>query len=217
MKRKLKILIPFLLIFAIIAGFLSLSIRPEYSGVNYKPYDNQNKTDKEIRFNSDGRLKILHITDTHLKFNHNFDPTIWLVEKACDREKPDIVMLTGDIVLNCENAEDTKKLINALMNVFESRGIPVAITFGNHDSEEGSMTREELMEYWERLTSGYPIFSIEDGLDQRDFEGWSRLTERLGSRHLSFLLGRGQGSGRRSYSSYRRTRRLRCADCGCSP
>ena len=45
-----------------------------------------------------------------------------------------------------------------------------------------TQSREELMEYWERLTSGYPIFSIEDGLDQRDFEGWSRLTERLGSR-----------------------------------
>ena len=160
MKQKLKILIPFLLIFAIIAGFLSLSIRPEYSGVNYKPYDNQNKTDKEIRFNSDGRLKILHITDTHLKFNHNFDPTIWLVEKACDREKPDIVMLTGDIVLNCENAEDTKKLINALMNVFESRGIPVAVTFGNHDSEEGSMTREELMKYYNTFSCSV---SIDDG------------------------------------------------------
>ena len=158
--KKLKILIPFLLIFSIIAGFLSLSIRPEYSGVNYKPYDNQNKTDKEIRFDSDGKLKILHITDTHLKFNHNFDPTIWLVERACDTEKPDIVMLTGDIVLNCENAEDTKKLINALMNVFESREISVAVTFGNHDSEEGAMTREELMAYYNTFSCSV---SVDDG------------------------------------------------------
>ena len=158
--KKLKILIPFLLIFSIIAGFLSLSIRPEYSGVNYKPYDNQNKTDKEIRFDSDGKLKILHITDTHLKFNHNFDPTIWLVERACDTEKPDIVMLTGDIVLNCENAEDTKKLINALMNVFESREISVAVTFGNHDSEEGAMTREELMAYYNTYSCSV---SVDDG------------------------------------------------------
>ena len=91
--KKLKILIPFLLIFSIIAGFLSLSKRPEYSGVNYKPYDNQNKTDKEIRFDSDGKLKILHITDTHLKFNHNSDPTIWLVERACDTEKISAFMM----------------------------------------------------------------------------------------------------------------------------
>lgn len=160
MKKKCKVLIPFLLIFAIIAGFLSLSIRPAYSGVNYMPSDNQNRTDKEIRFDSDGKLKILHITDTHLKYNHNFDPTIWLVERACDTEKPDIVVLTGDIVLNCENAEDTKKLINAIMNVFESREIPVAVTFGNHDSEEGAMTREELMAYYNTFSCSV---SVDDG------------------------------------------------------
>lgn len=160
MKKKLKILIPFVVIFAIITGFLSLSIRPAYSGVDYKPYDNQNKTDKEIRFDSNGKLKILHITDTHLKYNHNFDPTIWLVERACDTEKPDIVMLTGDIVLNCENSEDTKKLINAIMNVFESREIPVAVTFGNHDSEEGAMTREELMAYYNTFSCSV---SVDDG------------------------------------------------------
>ena len=43
-------------------------------------------------------------------------------------------------------------------------------------------SREALMEYWERMTSDYPIFSIEDGLDQRDYDGWSQLTKRLGSR-----------------------------------
>ena len=134
--------------------------RPEYSGVNFNPANSQNVTDKTIRFNSNGKLKILHITDTHLNLNHNFDPTIWLVEKACDTEKPDIVMLTGDIVKNCDDAEDTKKMINALMNVFDSRNIPVAITFGNHDSEEGAMSREELMAYYNTFSCSV---SVDDG------------------------------------------------------
>lgn len=43
-----------------------------------------------------------------------------------------------------------------------------------------SYSRTGLMEYWERLVAKYPIFSIEDGLDQRDFEGWRALTDRLG-------------------------------------
>ena len=43
-------------------------------------------------------------------------------------------------------------------------------------------TRDELIDRWESLVSSYPIFSIEDGLDQRDFDGWRLLTERLGSR-----------------------------------
>lgn len=159
MKKKifLGILLAFILM---IAGILALSIRPEYSGVNYNPADSSNQTDKTLKFDSDGKLKILHITDTHLKHNHNFEPTIWMVERACDEEKPDIVMLTGDIVLNCETEEDTKKLINAIMNVFDSRNIPVAVTFGNHDSEQGAMSREELMAYYNTFSCSV---SVDDG------------------------------------------------------
>ena len=160
MKKRIILITALLLPIVIIAGFLSLSIRPDYSAVNYNPADSQNVTDKTISFNSDGKLKILHITDTHLKLNHNFDPTIWMVERACDNEKPDIVMLTGDIVFNYDNAEDTKKMINALMNVFDSRNIPVAVTFGNHDSEEGAMTREELMAYYNTFSCSV---SVDDG------------------------------------------------------
>ncbi len=45
-------------------------------------------------------------------------------------------------------------------------------------------TRAELIENWVRLVQKFPIFSIEDGLDQRDFEGWSHLTDRLGGQIL---------------------------------
>lgn len=43
-------------------------------------------------------------------------------------------------------------------------------------------TAEELVEYWDELCSKYPIFSIEDGLGEDDWEGWELLTDRLGSR-----------------------------------
>ena len=42
-------------------------------------------------------------------------------------------------------------------------------------------SRMDLIQNWERLVASYPIFSIEDGLDQRDFDGWVELTNRLGS------------------------------------
>ena len=45
-------------------------------------------------------------------------------------------------------------------------------------------SRAELIENWERLLSKYPIFSIEDGLDQRDFDGWHDMTQRLGKRTM---------------------------------
>ncbi len=45
-------------------------------------------------------------------------------------------------------------------------------------------TRTELIAELERMVDRYPIFSIEDGLDQRDFDGWQSLTGRLGQKVL---------------------------------
>ncbi len=46
------------------------------------------------------------------------------------------------------------------------------------------LTKEELIAYWETLAARYPLISLEDGLDQRDFAPWSTLTERLGKRMM---------------------------------
>ncbi len=43
-------------------------------------------------------------------------------------------------------------------------------------------TTDELISYWEDLCSRYPIFSIEDPLGENDFDGFVKLTERLGGR-----------------------------------
>lgn len=42
-------------------------------------------------------------------------------------------------------------------------------------------TREQLIQKWKSLCQNYPICSIEDGLDQRDFDGWSMMTKELGN------------------------------------
>ena len=41
-------------------------------------------------------------------------------------------------------------------------------------------TSEELIEHWEEMVHKYPIYSIEDPLDEEDWEGWKKLTARLG-------------------------------------
>ena len=43
-------------------------------------------------------------------------------------------------------------------------------------------TSDELIAHWESLIEKYPIISIEDGLDEEDWEGWQRMTERLGKK-----------------------------------
>ena len=41
-------------------------------------------------------------------------------------------------------------------------------------------TSAELVEHWKSLVEKYPIYSIEDGLDEEDWEGWQILTKELG-------------------------------------
>ena len=43
-------------------------------------------------------------------------------------------------------------------------------------------TREEMVDWYEELIAKYPIISIEDGLDEEDWDGWKLLTDRLGKK-----------------------------------
>ena len=43
-------------------------------------------------------------------------------------------------------------------------------------------TREEMVAWYEELSNKYPIISIEDGLNEEDWEGWKLLTDRLGKK-----------------------------------
>jgi enolase len=48
--------------------------------------------------------------------------------------------------------------------------------------EGRTLSPAELADYWTDLHGRYPIVSIEDGMDEEDWEGWRTLTERLGDR-----------------------------------
>ncbi len=50
------------------------------------------------------------------------------------------------------------------------------------EGEGRVLSSDEMIELWVDLVDRYPIVSIEDGLDEEDWAGWSRLTERLGDR-----------------------------------
>lgn len=115
-------------------------------------------TAEAIRFNSDGKLNIMHVTDTHLKMD-NLEDSVYLIAAACDKEKPDIVIITGDNAM-ADTWEEIKYKTDALMKVFEDRNIPVAVTFGNHDSENGVVSREDLMAYYNTFSCS---ISVDDG------------------------------------------------------
>lgn len=150
--KKVVLSVLFVLIFIFVAGIIFFEIEPENTNINYENADSQQNTNTTIRFNSEGKLKILHIADTHLANDKYFDASIWVIAEACDVEQPDLVVLTGDNTKPYDDPEETKKIINSLMNIFESRNIPVAVTFGNHDSEAGTMSRADIMEYYKTFS-----------------------------------------------------------------
>jgi enolase len=49
------------------------------------------------------------------------------------------------------------------------------------EHEGRTLSAGEMSDYWADLASRYPIVSIEDGMDEEDWDGWKALTERLGS------------------------------------
>jgi enolase len=48
--------------------------------------------------------------------------------------------------------------------------------------ESRSLSSSDLVSYWNDICSRYPVISIEDGLDEEDWDGWKLLTEQLGDR-----------------------------------
>jgi enolase len=92
------------------------------------------------------------------------------------------------------NEEALGVLVEAISAAGYKPGDQVAIAMDPATSElfsEGSYVLEhegrtlnatELTGYWEQLANGYPIVSIEDGMDEEDWDGWKSLTERLGTR-----------------------------------
>ena len=52
-----------------------------------------------------------------------------------------------------------------------------------HQPKSGKdFTSDELIAHWKELVEKYPIWSIEDGLDEEDWEGWKKLTKELGGK-----------------------------------
>lgn len=64
----------------------------------------------------------------------------------------------------------------------EERGVYVFPGEGKMKGKEVLRDSGEMIEYYEKLTEKFPIVSIEDGLEEDDWEGWKQMTKRLGDK-----------------------------------
>ena len=92
------------------------------------------------------------------------------------------------------NEEAIELIIQAIQNngLTEGKDIGIALDCAasefyndgiyNLASESNQLNSNEFTNYLKELTQKYPIFSIEDGMDENDFEGWKNLTKTLGDK-----------------------------------
>lgn len=116
-------------------------------------------TASSLKFKN-GKLRIIHITDTHIGAD-NEEMTLCLIAQALDREYPDVAVVTGDTISSDCDRDEVFARTRRFMQLFQDRNIPVALTFGNHDSESGIVTRQELM-------ACYNEFSCSISVDEGD-------------------------------------------------
>ncbi len=100
----------------------------------------------ELKFNPDKKFKIVQFTDAHIKPGDPASDVVFeTVAKVLDTEKPDLVVLTGDIV----TGQPAQKGWDAITALIIQRKIPFATVLGNHDDEQ-DLTRAQLAQQVEK-------------------------------------------------------------------
>jgi enolase len=79
-----------------------------------------------------------------------------------------------------EPGKDVKIALDCAASEFYTKG---TYDYTKFEGDKGQKrTSDQQVDYLEKLINDYPIDSIEDGMDENDWDGWKKLTERIGSR-----------------------------------
>ncbi|MDR2736306.1 MAG: metallophosphoesterase family protein, partial [Gracilibacteraceae bacterium] len=95
---------------------------------------------KQLTFSADGTFKIMQMSDFQDYINSTNktivnQKSVALMGAALDAEKPDLVVMTGDMLGGNMNADNLQEYIRQMVAPMEERGIPWMITYGNHDED----------------------------------------------------------------------------------
>ena len=93
-----------------------------------------------------------------------------------DSDEAAIELICNAVELAGYSTDNVKIALDVAAGEWYDNGIYKQYKTGN------TYTLEDLIDYYTALAEKYPLMSLEDGLDQRDFEGWSQLTEKLGDK-----------------------------------
>eukprot|EP00347_Sterkiella_histriomuscorum_P014383 403361077 len=107
------------------------------------------KSYKQLKFNSNGKFRIVQLTDTHMGETDERDiNTQKVIRQVLQSEQPDLVVMTGDIVSG--NVWDGNQgwfasIYQRIVDVMNEFNVHWASTAGNHDNE-GDLSRKQISE-----------------------------------------------------------------------
>ena len=126
--------------------------------------DNSKRQDQKLfkeylKFNTNGKLKIVQFTDVHYRATDeaNSQPALDIMNEILDKEHPDLVIYTGDLVFSNGTFEGLDKVLDVVI----SRNIPFAVAWGNHD-DEYDHTRTELYDYVQKKKGAVMPIRVSD-------------------------------------------------------
>ncbi len=99
-----------------------------------------------------------------------FAPTLSKNEKAFD------LMIKGIEEAGYAPKKEVSLALDSAASEFYSNGQYMLKT------ENKNLSGSEMVDYYARVVESYPIASIEDGMDENDWQGWSELTKRIGKK-----------------------------------
>ncbi|MDX2414253.1 MAG: metallophosphoesterase family protein [Bacteroidales bacterium] len=117
--------------------------------------------DNRLHFSDNKHFKIVQFTDTHFFIGgERSSEVLDNIQAIMDAEKPNLVILTGDIVTGGGENWPTIESWELLTDLLIEFKTPYALVFGNHD-DEAQTSREELLEYLAKRP--YCLLSDEEG------------------------------------------------------
>ncbi|MFC0673696.1 metallophosphoesterase family protein [Brachybacterium hainanense] len=106
----------------------------------------------QLAFDADGTFTIVQFNDT--QDTHTTDRrTIALMHAVLEDADPDLVVINGDVISGGPTTElEVKQALNNVVLPMQERGIPFAVTFGNHDEDSTPLTGLDETAYLEFLS-----------------------------------------------------------------
>lgn len=108
------------------------------------------KPSHTLKFNGDS-FKIVQFTDLHWLDENDHckvvnDSTLTLMQNIIDAERPDLAVLTGDVV-TWNKYPMVEECWQTLMDFFDRNKLPYVMGFGNHDPENDGITTREVVDF----------------------------------------------------------------------